>query len=124
MTNLNDAVRLLRAKREELLQHLKAIDTALEALSGLTVAGPPARGGTPETTADETEEADSVVLPTRLKARKTLSDEHKHALKEGRRKARHAVAVAAGFARELHEPPPGLPSGGGDPKPKLVRRTR
>jgi hypothetical protein len=98
MINLNDAVSLLREKRKELLEELEAIDKALAAL---TVA----------------------VLPTRLPARRTLSDEHKHALTEGRRKARHSKDVAVGFARELPERSP-TPASSASREPRLVKRTR
>lgn len=99
-----DAVNLLRARRDELLDQLKAVDAALAALAG--------SGG--------------AVLPTRIKAPKTLSDGHKHALNEGRRKARHAKEAAAGFARELQELSPGLTtaSSSAGRQPRLVKRTK
>jgi hypothetical protein len=133
MTDLTEAVRLLQAKRDELQEQLKAVETALEALGGLAFAPPPPAGETPEpagetpgTSAGEVDadDADAGIVATRLKARKTLSDDHRHALKEGRRKARHTLAVAAGLARELPAGSSGLPSGGRDPKPKLVKRPR
>ncbi len=104
MTHSNHAVNLLRARREELLDQLKAVDAALAALAGSSGA----------------------VLPTRLKAAKTLSDGHKHALNEGRRKARHAKDAAAGFARELQElsPRPTTASGNVGRQPRLVKRTK
>ena len=110
MVDLKDAVSLLRAKRKELIDQLDAVDKALSVLSG--VAGT-------VTIAPE-------VLPTRLNPPRTLSDEHKHALKEGRRKARHSKDAAAGLAREMTDPSPGLASGSrvsGQP-PRLVKRTK
>jgi len=44
MTDLNDAVRLLQAKRQELADELDAVDKALAALSGVAGAGPAAPG--------------------------------------------------------------------------------
>ena len=104
MANLNNEVNLLRAKREELLDQLKAVDQALAALGG--------SGG--------------AILPTRLKAPRTLSDGHKHALNEGRRKARHAKDAAAGFARELPDLLPGLTpaSSAAGRQPRLVKRRK
>ena len=69
--------------------------------------------------------AAGTVLPTRVKAPRMLSDEHKHALNEGRRKARHSKAAAAGFAREMPDPSPGLApaSSLGGSQPRLVKRT-
>jgi len=51
-----------------------------------------------------------------------LSDEHRHALKEGRRKAHHSKEVAAGRAREASDPRPGLAlaSSADDQRPRLV----
>ena len=119
MTDLNDAVSLLRAKRDELLTQLDAIDKALAALSGVDVAARPTPAEDPQ------EKTAAAILPTRLKAPRTLSDEHKHALTEGRRKARHAKDAAAGLARELPEPSPGLtPAASAEGRqPRLVKRT-
>ena len=123
MIDLNDTVRLLQAKREELLDQLDALDTALGALSraGLAVTTP--RDGNPQET---TEQAASAVLPTKLKPRRSLSDEHKHALKEGRRKARQQKDAAEGHARELPGLSPGLaPASGADGRrPRLVKQTK
>ena len=123
MVDLKDAVSLLQAKRKELIDQLDAVDKALSALTG--VAGT-------VTTAPEANPREAparmpdTVLPTRLNPRRTLSDEHKHALKEGSRKARHSKDAAAGLAREMTDPSPGLASGSrvsGQP-PRLVKRTK
>jgi len=108
MVDLTDAVSLLRAKRKELIDQLDAVDKALSVLSG--VAGT-------VTMAPEV---------TRLDPPRTLSDEHKHALKEGSRKARHSKAAAAGLAREITDPSPGLASGSraSGQSPRLVKRTK
>jgi hypothetical protein len=122
MIDLNDAVSLLQAKRKELLVQLEAVDKALGALSGL--------GGADTTTPEENPQGAtgraSTDLPTRLKPPRTLSDEHKHALNEGKRKARHSKDAAAGLAREMPDPSPGLvPSSSADGRqPRLVKRTR
>ena len=108
MVDLKDAVSLLQAKRKELMDQLDAVDKALSAL--IAVAG-------------------TVTMPpevTRLDPPRTLSDEHKHALKEGSRKARHSKAAAAGLAREITDPSPGLASASraGSQSPRLVKRTK
>ncbi len=120
MINLNDAVRQLRAKRQELLEQLEALDKALAALSGFDVTS---TAEEPPQEAMEEAPGAGAVLPTRIKAPKTLSDEHKHALKEGRRKARHSKDAAAGFARELPEPAsaPASASGADGGQPRLVK---
>ena len=106
MANLNDAESLLRARRKELSDQLKAVDEALAALvKPCTVTG---------------------IIPARLKPPRMLSDEHRHALKEGRRKARHSKEVAAGRAREMSDPRPGLASASGadDRRPRLVKQKK
>jgi hypothetical protein len=121
MVELNDAVGLLRAKRKELIDQLDAVDKALSVLSGVAGPGTVAPEANPQETSERTP---SAVIPTRLNARRTLSDDHKHALNEGRRKARHSKYVASGHAREAIDPSPGLASGSrasGQP-PRLVKR--
>jgi len=123
MVDLKDAVSLLRAKRQELIDQLDAVDKALAALSGLagTVTMAP-DANHPEAS----EQTSNTVLPTRVNSPRTLTDEHKHALKEGRRKARHSKDAAAGLAREITDPSPGLASGSraGGQLPRLVKRTK
>jgi hypothetical protein len=122
MTDLNDAVRLLQAKRQELADELDAVDKALAALSGVAGARSAAPG---ENQAPPPQPAPRVVLATKLKPRRTLSDEHKRSLSEGRRKAHHSEAAAAGLARELLDRPPALAASTGDGRqPRLVKRIR
>ena len=123
MVNLSDAVRLLRAQRKELSDQLDAVDRALAALG--EPRGVPRTGseGNPLAAAGETV---TEVRPTRLKPPRKLSDEHRHALKEGRRKARHSMEVAAGHAREMSDRRSGLglPSSAGDRRPRLVKHKK
>jgi hypothetical protein len=124
MVNLSDAVRLMRAQRKELSDQLDAVDKALAALG--EPRGVPSTGsseGNPQGVPGETM---TEVLPTRLKPPRKLSDEHRHALKEGRRKARNSKDVAAGRAREASDPRPGLASASSadDRRPRLVKQTK
>jgi len=121
MVKQEDEVNRLRARRKKLLDQLEAIDMALAAIG--------AGGGASTTDAEEIPhgtagEAASKVLPTRVKSPRTLSDEHRHAVKEGLRKARHAKEAAAGRAREVPDPRPGLASNAGGRGPRLVKQTR
>lgn len=123
MVDLNDAVSLLRAKRKELMDQLDAVDKALSMLSRAAGTVTMAPEANPQ---EASERTPNTVLPTRVNPRRTLSDEHKHAMKEGRRKARHSKDAAAGLARETTDPSPGLASGSrasGQP-PRLVKRTK
>jgi len=118
MVNLSDAVSLLQAKRKELSDQLNAVDKALAALGGpgITSAG--------RNLQEEVAETANEVLPTRLKSPRALSDEHRHALKEGRRKARHSKEAAAGRARETPDPRPGLAPAADGRRPRLVKQSR
>ena len=121
MVNFSDAVKLLRAQRKEMSDQLDAVDKALAALG--EPRGVPGTGaeGNPEGSAGETA---TEVIPTRLKSPRKLSDEHRHALKEGRRRARNSKEVAAGRAREMSDPRPGLASASSanDRHPRLVKQ--
>ena len=122
MVNLSDAVRLLRAQRKVLSDQLDAVDKALAALGEPRgVPRPGSSGGNSEGALGETV---TEVLPTKLKPPRKLSDEHRHALKEGRRKARNSKDVAAGRARDIPDPRPGLASASSsdDRHPRLVKQ--
>jgi hypothetical protein len=123
MVNLSDAVSLLRTKRKELSDQLDAVDKALAVLGGPGVPSATRAECNPQEIAGATA---GEVLPTRLKSPRALSDEHRHALKEGRRKARHSKEAAAGRAREMPDPRPGLApaSSADDRRPRLVKQTR
>jgi hypothetical protein len=81
---------MLRAKREDLLHQLDAVDKALAALTRaeITVASTP------------------LVAPTRVAPRRVQTDEHRQASIEGRRKAHHSREAAAGRVREALEVSP------------------
>ena len=115
--DLDSSLRTLHAKRTELLNQVDAIDTALAALAaaGIAVvnAPEPARSGN---------DVASPVVPTRIKARRVLSDEHRQALIDGRRMARHRRAVDEGRARELLAPSPAPSQAAG--LPRLVKRAK
>jgi hypothetical protein len=117
-TDLDSSLRALRAKRTELLNQVDAIDTALAALaaSGITALN------APEPQPEAADDVTSPPVPTRVKARRVLSDEHRHALLDGRRMARHRRAVDEGRARELLAPLPAPSEAAG--LPRLVKRAK
>jgi hypothetical protein len=101
MVDLDRTISALRARRDELLNQLDAVQKALAAA----------------------EEAESPVVSRRVKPAKVLSEEHRQALIEGGRKARHSRAASAGHARELLDPTPGLaPASQTAAPPRLVKR--
>ena len=115
--DLDSSLRTLHAKRTELLNQLDDIDAALAALAtaGITVVNAPEPA---EAAGDVT----SPVVPTRIKARRVLSDEHRQALIDGRRMARHRRAVDEGRARELLAPSLAPSQAAG--LPRLVMRAK
>jgi hypothetical protein len=120
--DLDTSAKTLQAKREELLDQLDAIDKALAILTskGATVADTGERQ-----TAAAADKATSPVVPTRVKPQRVLSDEHRHASIEGRRKARHARDAAAGRAREMLDPSPRIPPASkATGLPRLVKREK
>jgi hypothetical protein len=114
--DLDSSLRMLHAKRTELLNQVDAIDSALAALAtaGITVVN------TPEPEPEAADEVTSPVVATRIKARRVLSDEHRQALLDGRRMARRKRAVDEGRARELLAPSPAPLQAAG--LPRLVKR--
>jgi hypothetical protein len=129
MVDRDSSAKMLLAKREKLLDQLEAIDKALAALpsKGIIVAN--AREVHAKAAAAAEQTTGPVIpargIPTRVKPRRVLSDEHRHALIEGRRKARHSREAAAGRARELPNPSLGLtPASKATGLPRLVKREK
>ena len=116
--DVESSLRTLHAKRAELLNQVDAIDTALAALAsaGITVVN------APEPQPEAADDATSPVAPIRVKARRVLSDEHRQALLDGRRMARHRRAVDEGRARELLAPSRAPSEAAG--LPRLVKRAK
>jgi hypothetical protein len=118
LVNLNRIVSTLRATRQQLATQLEAIDKAIAALtsgqSAEAAEAPEAAPGEPPP------------VPTRLKPRRVLGEEHREALAKGRRKAREAKEAAAGRAREMPDESfvPALAPGSGSQPPRLVKRQR
>jgi hypothetical protein len=109
----------LRVKREALLDQLDAVDRALAALPTARIIVANAQE------LHTAEAATSPIVPTRVEPRRVLSDEHRHALTEGRRKARHAKGAAAGRARGTLDPAPGLTTAStATDLPRLVKRQK
>jgi len=117
--DIDATANLLRAKRERLLEQLEAIDRELAALPA---AGSADASAQEPRSAEPGDEAADPVVPTRVTSRRVLSDDHRHALTEGRRKARHSREAAAGRAREAIDPAPGLAPASATELPRLVKR--
>ncbi|MBI4887659.1 MAG: hypothetical protein HY824_11250 [Acidobacteria bacterium] len=120
MTELTRIVALLQEQRRALQDQLDAVDRAIAALDG---AGP----AVGEADAPDDLPAGDVprAIQTRqVKARRTQTDAHKHAIAMGKRKARHAREAAKGLAREAHDEGfvPAIGVRGGAEAPRLVKR--
>jgi hypothetical protein len=122
MVDPDRTVMKLHAEREELLDQLAIVDRALAALTGTRVTLANTQEPSPTEAA---EEATSPVVARRVKSPRVLSDEHRQALIDGLRKARHSKEAAAGRAREMPDPFPGLALASTAPQlPRLVKRQR
>jgi hypothetical protein len=93
MVDLERSIQLLLATRGGLLDRIDAIDRAVAVLRGEATL-PTASQAKPS----------AVSLPAvvvlKVRPRRVLSDDHKHKLAEGRRKAREAQGVVSGDVRE------------------------
>jgi hypothetical protein len=87
MIDLTRTIRLLEAKRLELLNQLQAIDKALAALHGTDTKVSAAEAQPPIV---------DVPRVTVIKPKRTLSEAHKHAMIEGRRRAREIKRLSSG----------------------------
>ena len=150
-TERDAQLRALRAQREDLQIQLYEVDEALAALmktqpvapvdvapaGGVEVVDPVAptvevdaahepvavtAAEAPFDSSSESERAEAVVT-TVVKSARVLSDAHRRALSEGRRRSLHAKEAAAGRAREALSPGRGLTSASVDAdQPRLVKR--
>ena len=121
LVNLNPILRQLNEQRRELLEQLAAVDAAIAALAHLSAAVPDGPSAEPD---PPVELAAGEVVATRVKARRVLSDEHRHALVVSKRRARGVKEAAKGLARDLQEDSfvPGIGKSGDRQAPRLVKR--
>ena len=112
MIRLDRIRRDLEEQRRELLGQLAAVDAAIAALAGAE----------PAVVVDEA--ATGEILPTRVKAKRVLSDAHKQALVVSKRRAREVQEAAKGLAREKHDDSfvPAIGKRGDRQAPRLVKR--
>ena len=121
LVNLNPIVRQLNEQRRELLEQLAAVDAAIAALANLSTAVPAVPPADPDV---PVELAAGEIVPRRVKAKRVLSDSHKHALVVSKRRARGVKEAAKGIARDLQEDSfvPGIGKRGDRQAPRLVKR--
>ena len=124
MVDLDRTVRILHAKRQELLAELKAVDRAIAALEGAQAAEVNHKKDEGHQTTAALASPGPPIVPTIVKPKRVLTDSHKQALLEGRRKAREAKDAAAGLAREMPDASfvPALAPQGGSQPPRLVKK--
>jgi len=115
---------MLHEQRRELLSQLAAVDAAIAALGAADVAPPLVPPAEPDEPTTPAAGQASAVVPTRVASRRVLSDEHRHALLVGRRKAREAQDAANGLARETPNDSfvPAIGTREDSPVPRLVKR--
>lgn len=112
MIRLDRIRRDLEEQRRELLEQLSAVDAAIAALASAPEPDAPV------------EQADGMVVPRRVKAKRVLSDSHKQALVVSKRRAREIHEAAKGLAREKHPDSfvPAIGTRGDRQPPRLVKR--
>jgi hypothetical protein len=95
----------LEEQRRALLAQLAAVESAIAALAGV-------------------EAQPDVVVPTRVKPKRELSDAHKQKLVASSRRAREVKDAAKGLAREQHDDSfvPAIGRRGDRQPPRLVKR--
>lgn len=113
MVNFEATIQLLQDKRCELLEQLKAVDRAIEALATSDAA---ISTDLPSSRSEPTETEPPVVV---VPPKRVLTDAHKSAMREGRRKARESKLLQA---RGLVPGEPAI-SAQSDPLPRLVKRS-
>jgi hypothetical protein len=90
MLSIEKSIRALVQAREQLVKQIDAVDRAIAILRGETRQ--PAEGRAAEHA--------SVPAVNRVRPKRVLSEEHKRAMVEGRRKSKLAKEIAAGRAFE------------------------
>lgn len=129
MAELSGIVAMLHAQRRELVEQLAAIDRAIAALDipAMTTSDrrPVASVIPPAPSVPLALPELSAIEPTRVKARRLQTDEHKHAVGAGRRKARAARDAASGIARDMQGDDfvSAIGYRGGRQPPRLVKRS-
>ena len=123
MVKLNRVVSMLEEQRQELLNQLAAIDSAIAALHSVGTPVGEERPAEPDVPVEDTP---SEVLPRRVKPRRVLSDSHRQAVIVGKRNARSAKEAARGLARELPDDTfvPAIGKRGDRQPPRLVKRIK
>jgi hypothetical protein len=109
MATLDRIRRDLEEQRRGLLAQLAAVESAIAALAAVEPQPQPQPG---------------VVVPTRVKPKRELTDAHKQKLVASSRRAREAKDAAKGLARERHDDSfvPAIGKPGDRQPPRLVKR--
>ena len=120
MGEMKKLAELLQEQRRALVQQLEAVDKAIAALH--------AADAVDDDDADAVDEPDEEAAPAgarHVKARRTQTDTHKHAIAVGKRNARNARDAAKGLMREIPSDDfvPAIGSRSSDPDaPRLVKK--
>lgn len=108
MGEMTKIVELLQEQRRALVEQLEAVDKAIAALHA----------------ADAVDDDDDDPAATQVKARRTQTDSHKHAIAVGKRNARNSRDAAKGLMREIQGDDfiPAIGSRGDQNAPRLVKK--
>jgi hypothetical protein len=108
MGEMTRIVELLKEQRQALVDQLAAVDKAIAALHA----------------ADAVDEDDTDPAATQVKARRTQTDSHKHAIAVGKRNARNSRDAAKGLMRDIQPDAfrPAVGSKADAQAPRLVKK--
>ena len=109
MGEMTKIVELLQEQRRALVEQLEAVDKAIAALHA----------------ADAVDDDDEDPAATQVKARRTQTDSHKHAIAVGKRNARNSRDAAKGLMRDIQGDDfvPAINARSGDQDaPRLVKK--
>ena len=130
MGEMTKIVELLQEQRRALVEQLKAVDKAIAALHAADAVDDDDAGAVDDDDADATDEpgdlgAEETPAGARhVKARRTQTDTHKHAIAIGKRNARNARDASKGLMRDIQGDDfiPAINSRGDQNAPRLVKK--
>ena len=118
MGEMTKIVELLQEQRRALVEQLEAVDKAIAALHAADAVDDDADA------VDETGAEETPAGARHVKARRTQTDTHKHAIAIGKRNARNARDASKGLMRDIQGDDfiPAINSRGDQNAPRLVKK--
>ena len=127
MGEMTKIVELLQEQRRALVEQLEAVDKAIAALHAADAVEDDDAGAVDDDDEDAADEPGAEETPAgarHVKARRTQTDTHKHAIAIGKRNARNARDASKGLMRDIQGDDfiPAINSRGDQNAPRLVKK--